>query len=110
MCAHVRRQDFKESCSCYEEEYRTGSARGWVKEALDGGGVCWVEERNFRDTVDVMLRQAPAELDVSPQFVFATSDDARFLEDVKVGNAVPVFTLDDVSRAAAARDVSSGSG
>lgn len=24
MCAHVRRQDFKESCSCYEEEYRTG--------------------------------------------------------------------------------------
>lgn len=24
MCAHVRRQDFKASCSSYEEEYRTG--------------------------------------------------------------------------------------
>ncbi|CAN0256094.1 unnamed protein product, partial [Hapterophycus canaliculatus] len=46
MCAHVRRQDFKASCSCYEEEYRGGSAREWVKEALDGGGVCWVDEGN----------------------------------------------------------------
>ena len=24
MCAHVRRQDFKASCSSYEEEYRSG--------------------------------------------------------------------------------------
>ncbi|CAB1118120.1 unnamed protein product [Ectocarpus sp. CCAP 1310/34] len=110
MCAHVRRQDFEESCSCYEEEYRTGSARDWVKEALDGGGVCWVEEQDFRDTVDVLLRWAPAKLDVSPQFVFATSDDARFLEDIKVGNAVPVFTLDDVSRVAAAARGGGGGG
>lgn len=27
MCAHVRRQDFRASCSCYEEEYRSGK---WV--------------------------------------------------------------------------------
>ncbi|CAM9374939.1 unnamed protein product, partial [Scytosiphon promiscuus] len=97
MCAHVRRQDFKASCSCYEEEYRSGNARDWVKGALGSGGVCWVDEGNFRDTVAVMLRRAPDQLGVVPQFVFATSDDERFLEDIKLGNAVPVFTLDDVS-------------
>lgn len=59
--------------------------------------MCWVDEGNFRDTVAVMLRRAPDQLGVVPQFVFATSDDERFLEDIKLGNAVPVFTLDDVS-------------
>lgn len=73
------------------------SAREWVKDALGNGGLCWVEEANFRNTVDVLLRQAPHELAVVPRFVFATSDDAHFLEATKHGNMVPVFTLDDVS-------------
>lgn len=73
------------------------SAREWVKGALGAGGVCWVEEADFRYTVDVLLRHAPRQLGVVPRFVFATSDDAGFLEATKFGNAVPVFTLDDVS-------------
>lgn len=73
------------------------SAREWVKDALGNGGLCWVEEANFRNTVNVLLRQAPEDLGVVPRFVFATSDDAHFLEATKSGNAVPVFTLDDVS-------------
>ena len=73
------------------------SAREWVKDALGNGGLCWVEEAHFRSTVDVLLRQAPHDLAVVPRFVFATSDDAHFLEATKSGNAVPVFTLDDVS-------------
>lgn len=73
------------------------SARDWVKGALGSGGVCWVDEGHFRDTVSVMLRRAPGQLGVVPSFVFATSDDAVFLEEITVGNAVPVFTLDDVS-------------
>lgn len=59
--------------------------------------MCWVEEDDFRDTVDVYLRRAPSQLRVSPRFVFATSDDERFLASTKFGNAVPVFSLDDVS-------------
>lgn len=66
-------------------------------EALAGGGVCWVDQNDFRRTVDVYLKRAPSQLGVSPRFVFATSDDARFLGATKFGNAVPVFTLDDVS-------------
>lgn len=73
------------------------SGRDWVVEALQGGGVCWVEESDFRQTVDVYLKRAPSQLGVSPLFVFATSDDSRFLEASKVGNAVPVFALDDVT-------------
>ena len=73
------------------------SARDFVKEALGKGGVCWVDEHHFRDTVAVMLRRAPGQLGVVPRFVFATSDDPLFLEDVTQGNAVPVFTLEDVS-------------
>lgn len=68
-----------------------------MNDALGSGGVCWVEEADFRDTVDVFLRRAPSQIGVTPRFVFATSDDARFLEATKFGNAVPVFTLDDVS-------------
>eukprot|EP00904_Undaria_pinnatifida_P009251 jgi/Undpi1/5456/HiC_scaffold_2.g00735.m1 len=97
MCAHIRRQDFEASCARYREEFESGSAREWVKDALGNGGLCWVEEANFRNTVDVLLRQAPHELAVVPRFVFATSDDAHFLEATKHGNMVPVFTLDDVS-------------
>ncbi|CAN0247618.1 unnamed protein product [Laminaria digitata] len=97
MCAHIRRQDFEASCARYKEEFESGSAREWVKDALGNGGLCWVEESHFRNTVDVMLRQAPHDLAVKPRFVFATSDDAHFLEATKSGNAVPVFTLDDVS-------------
>lgn len=66
-------------------------------EALGGGGVCWVEQDDFRKTVDVYLRRAPSQLGVSPRFVFATSDDEDFLEATKYGNDIPVFTLDDVS-------------
>lgn len=68
-----------------------------MKGALGSGGVCWVDEGHFRDTVSVMLRRAPGQLGVVPSFVFATSDDAVFLEEITLGNAVPVFTLDDVS-------------
>lgn len=59
--------------------------------------MCWVDEGLFRDTVSVLLRRAPDQLGVAPSFVFATSDDALFLEKITLGNAVPVFTLDDVS-------------
>lgn len=59
--------------------------------------MCWVDEGHFRDTVSVLLRRAPSQLGVVPSFVFATSDDALFLEAITLGNAVPVFTLDDVS-------------
>lgn len=78
--------------------------------ALGSGGVCWVKEADFRDTVDVFLRRAPSQLGVAPRFVFATSDDARFLEATKHGNAVPVFTLDDVSLPKDAAGRGSGSG
>lgn len=73
------------------------SARDWVREALGSGGVCWVNEDHFHDTVAVLVRRAPSQLGVVPRFVFATSDDALFLESTKLGNAVPVFTLNDVS-------------
>lgn len=73
-----------------------GSGRPWVVDALAGGGVCWVDQDNFRNTVDVYLRRAPDDLGVTPRFVFATSDDEDFLEATKYGNDVPVFTLEDV--------------
>lgn len=66
-------------------------------EALQGGGVCWVEEGDFRHTVDVFVKRAPSQLGVTPRFVFATSDDSEFLAATKLGNAVPVFSLDDVT-------------
>lgn len=69
-----------------------------------------MEEAHFRNTVDVLLRQAPHDLSVVPRFVFATSDDARFLEATKSGNAVPVFTLDDVSLPAYLGDGAGGAG
>lgn len=72
------------------------SAREWVAVIFDNGGICWVEEDYFRETLQFILKQAPVQIGVNPQFVFATSDDGDFLEATKYGNAVPVFTLDDV--------------
>lgn len=72
------------------------SARKWVAVIFDNGGICWVEEDNFRETLKFILKQAPVQIGVDPQFVFSTSDDGDFLEATKYGNAVPVFTLDDV--------------
>lgn len=79
-------------------------------DALGSGGICWVEQDDFRKTVDVYLRRAPTELGVSPRFVFATSDDESFLEATKYGNDVPVFTLDDVSLPTETSDESRATG
>lgn len=70
-----------------------------------------MDEALFRDTVDIFIRRSPEQIGVVPNFVFATSDDARFLEETKLGNAVPVFTLDDVSlpKGMSGRDGGSGS-
>ena len=83
-------------CALYMVVINFNSSRPWVTGALANGGLCWVEEADFRKTVDIFLKQAPTQLGVKPQFVFSTSDDQKFLEATKYGNSVPVFTLTDL--------------
>ena len=64
-CAHLRRGDFVEECQKYDDEAKSGAARGWVLSHLRGGWSCLQTPAEAAlNLVDLQTKARPATLAV----------------------------------------------
>ena len=62
-CAHLRRGDFVEECQKYDDEAKSGAARGWVLSHLRGGWSCLQTPAEAAlNLVDLQTKARPATL------------------------------------------------
>ena len=62
-CAHLRRGDFVEECQKYDDEAKSGAARGWVLSHLRGGWSCLQTPAEAAlNLIDLQTKARPATL------------------------------------------------